>query len=308
MQETAITASSSLQDISNSENTKLEQLIDVPFTKKAIAALLRLFNYFDIYAPRIPAVYDIITIIRFFQLIGGSIMAANTDLFKPGTLTFKVMSVISVLFHVVPVQYRDANLVYILTAIDAILIVFGFYLVITVFQYKTTSKVPRMSLLILSFYIAIGPFIILPLAAQFVGQMISNEIATASKPDSIELILAIVTVTQFVFYIWMMMKTYTTTIIFRATSLQTLEGSAQNKVFLVTLFNTLICAIATDMDRIPQTVITAISMLIYVFSITTVFNCGTFIRHSHQIMILGGSILGIVISAVNFCPAEKQNQ
>ncbi|EAY02046.1 hypothetical protein TVAG_383490 [Trichomonas vaginalis G3] len=173
MAESTASVGRSGSEIEAASVSRFEHLIDIPFSEKMIDSLIALFNYFDIYAPRMELLYTIITFLRFFQLIGGSFMAANLDSFAENTLAQKVVSVITVLFHVVPLEYRRGNEMIILGVVNGILLIMGIYLQVTAFSYKSTSKVPKASLLILSVYLAIGPFLLVPISAQYTGQLLS---------------------------------------------------------------------------------------------------------------------------------------
>ena len=167
MEDTKPTMTSVTTDYQASSLSRYAHLIDIPLSDRILDALISLFNYFDIYAPKMSAIYSIVTFIRFFQLIGGAFMAANLSSFKPGTLTYNAMSIISVLFHAVPLEYRLGNAAYILYAFNGVLIFFGLYLLLTAFIYKRTTKVSRVSTCVLSVFIAIGPYILTPLMGRY---------------------------------------------------------------------------------------------------------------------------------------------
>lgn len=167
MEDKQSTTSMISTDIAISSMSRYDGLIDIPLTDRIIDSLISLYNYFDIYAPKMPMIYNIVTFFRFFQLIGGSFMAANHNAFKPGTLTYDVMSIITVLFHIVPVEYRRGNGYIFLYVVNSILILFAIYLIFTAFSYISTSKVPKISTIVLSIFMAVGPFILLPVSAQY---------------------------------------------------------------------------------------------------------------------------------------------
>lgn len=136
MDDTKQTTQTTFTNYEASSLSRYEGLIDIPLSHRLMDAFISLFNYFDIAAPKMPAVYSIVTYIRFFQLIGGAFFAANISSFRPGTLTYSAMSIISILFHAVPLEYRLGNATYILFTINGIMIFFAFYLTIAAFMYK----------------------------------------------------------------------------------------------------------------------------------------------------------------------------
>ncbi|EAY08483.1 hypothetical protein TVAG_145630 [Trichomonas vaginalis G3] len=165
MEETQPTSTALSTEIATSAMSKYSCLIDIPLSYRVIDSLTSLFNYFDIYAPRMHFFHVIVTVFRFFQLMGGAFMAGNTSSFAKGTLSYSAVSILTIFFHVVPLEYRYGNAVYILYAFNGFLILNGIYLLITAFVYKSTSKVPRVSCILLSIFMAFGPFLCLPIIA-----------------------------------------------------------------------------------------------------------------------------------------------
>lgn len=122
MDEQRVSTTSTDIETSNSVDSRIRQLVDIPIQQKIIESLVSLFNYFDIYGTRIPVLYNIVTILRLFQFVGCAFMAANNNVFRPGTQTYKAMSILSVLFHLVPVEYRVGHEYIILFAVNIVLL------------------------------------------------------------------------------------------------------------------------------------------------------------------------------------------
>ncbi|EAX85133.1 hypothetical protein TVAG_505880 [Trichomonas vaginalis G3] len=298
--EDALTSTSvTYTDFASSSISKYADLIDIPITTRVIDSLISLFNYFDIYAPRIPLIYSVVTCIRFFQLIGGAFFSANTDSFLPGTFAYKVMSIITVLFHIVPLQYRLGKAAIILYSINSVLIVFVVHLLVTAYSYKKTSKVPKISCIILSIFNAVGPYTLIPIVAQYSGQTLSAIIQGTVKPNLKDLLALVISFINIFLFNWINIKAYSISLVFRMCSFQSIEGSPQNKLFITTTFVTLVAALTTYFTAIPSAAMIAISILFFIYCTTTVFNCGTFIKQKHQVMVLGGSILGIELCIAN---------
>ncbi|EAX99450.1 hypothetical protein TVAG_052930 [Trichomonas vaginalis G3] len=281
MEEVKTNTEISSQDFSGSMNSKITALIDVPISDKLIDSLVSLFNYMDIYAPKMPLLYSIVTILRLFQLIGCSMMAANNDVFDPTTLTYKSVSILSVLFHIVPVTYRRGNEPIILLSFNCILFAFGIYLILTACIYRATSKVPDISTYILSVFMAIGPFLILPIIAQYTGTSIGGLIMKRLHADTKLITAVIISCCMIAFYLWMIIKSYTSTLSFRPCSFQTLEGMPQIKLFTTTILITFFSAFTTYLDEMPSLGMSVVSIILYAYNITTVFNCGTFVKTEH---------------------------
>ncbi|EAY19029.1 Adenylate and Guanylate cyclase catalytic domain containing protein [Trichomonas vaginalis G3] len=299
MEEAQTTTSMVSSEIATSSLSRYEGLIDVPLSDKIIDSLTALFNYFDIYAPKMEFVYAIVTFFRFFQLLGGAFMAANLDSFEPGTLTFNAMSIITVLFHVVPVQYRRGNGHIVLLVVNGLLLIFGIYLILPAFLYKKTSKVPSASTKILSIFMAIGPYLLVPISAQYAGQMLSGNISGTLEINAINICSEIISLICISLWMWIIIKAYSIALVFRQLSFASIEGTPQTKLLITTTVVTFASALTTNLTTYPSSAMMIISMLCYIYCCTTCFNCGSFIKKMHTVMVLGGSILGFFLCGAN---------
>lgn len=299
MDDAHISTSASSVDIAITSISKYDGLIDIPFTTKIVDNLVSLFNYFDIYAPRMSFMYSAVTYIRFLQLIGGAFMEANHETFTEGSLADKVINVISVFFYLVPLKFRNGNESIICFCINSVLVFFAIYMVATAFTYKKTSKVSKFSTVVLSIFISFGPFLLVPITADYAGFILSLEIVH-SVPLKLTDILAVVSSVLIIFaYIWLLIKAYSKTLLLRPCSFQSIEGSPQYKLFITTTIVTFISSLTMCFSEVPALISIAISIIFYIYSATTVFNCGTFIKRRHQIMVLSGSIIGILLCIAN---------
>lgn len=238
MEEVQSAPSAPSSSFATTTTSKYDELIDIPVTTKIIEQLISLFNYFDIYAPRMQVLHDIVTIFRFFQLVGGAFMAANLNSFAPGTFTFNVMSVITVFFHLVPLQYRRNKAYIVLSVVNSILIVFAIYLVVTAYLYKKTSKVPDISTKILSIFMAIGPNLLVPISAQFSAQILSGNIVSTVPIDFRNIYSVTTSFLVMIVWTWIIVKAYSKALVFRPTSFASIEGSPQVKLLITTTFVT----------------------------------------------------------------------
>ncbi|EAY04479.1 hypothetical protein TVAG_194440 [Trichomonas vaginalis G3] len=299
MEDSKPTVTTTVTDYASSSLSRYAHLIDIPLSDRILDALISLFNYFDIYAPKMPVLYAVVTYIRFFQLVGGAFMAENVSSFKPGTLAYDTISYISILFHAIPLQYRLGNGAYVLFAFNGILILFGIYLLATAFVYKKTTKVSRFSIIALSAFMAIGPYILTPLITQYTGQIISALIMKERPVNAKDVAAIVMTIVVVSCYLWIMIRSYSSSLVFRPCSFQSIEGSPQNKLYVTTIWVTFVFSLTTYFTRYPSAAMIILSIFFYAYSASTVFRCGTFIKHQHKVMALGGSILGTCLCAAN---------
>ena len=252
--------------------------------------------------------YHIVTILRFFQLVGVSLMATNENIFTPGTLTYRTIGIISMFYNYIPLQKVHDYEEFILMGIVIFLLIFVLYLIVTAFHYKKTSKVSKANTIILSIFIAICPFLFMPVVSQFVGEIISNMVSKVHPITRLSLIAIEVSIFTIGIYFWLMIATYSTSLAFRPISFPTLEGSAQNRLYVCTTVISFLCAFPAHIDKYGAAVIIIISIFVYCYLITTLFNCGTYINLHQQTLVLGGSMLSIIICAVNLYPLVMEYQ
>ena len=69
--------------------------------------LFNLFSYMDSVVPNFFPMHEVISVWRMVQFIGPCLCAANTDLWDPKSTAGKAVSIISVFFHIIPVEYRN---------------------------------------------------------------------------------------------------------------------------------------------------------------------------------------------------------
>lgn len=299
MEEVTSQTSITSTDFATSSISRYEGLIDIPLNERLIDALTSLFNYFDIYAPRMSFVYNIVTFFRFLELLGGSFMAANLNSFVPGTFTFKVMSVLTVFFHLIPLQYRRGNGWIILYVVNSLLIIFGIYLVVVAFKFKKSSKVSNFSTIALSIYLAIGPFLFVPISAQYCGQILSGYISKDVATDVKSSIAVATSAIAILMWMWIIIKAYSISLVFRQVSFQSIEGAPQTRLLITTTIVTFASALTTNFGSYPSAAMMILSIFLYIYCASTVFGCGTFVKKRDQVMALGGSILGILLCAAN---------
>ncbi|EAX84722.1 hypothetical protein TVAG_095300 [Trichomonas vaginalis G3] len=165
-------------------------------------------------------------------------------------------------------------------------------------MYKTTSQSSKISTHVLAIYIAVGPFILIPISVQYFGQIISSLIVGRTK-DVVSIVSSIIGILIVIPYLWIMVKAYLITLTFRPCSFMSIEASPQWKFFFTTLIVTFVSSLTTYFQKWPSLAMICISAAGYVYCGTTCFNGGNFVLELHQVMVLGGSFLGFILCCMN---------
>ncbi|EAY06631.1 hypothetical protein TVAG_322510 [Trichomonas vaginalis G3] len=146
------------------------------------------------------------------------------------------------------------------------------------------------------------PFLFIPISIQFAGQIFSALVEKVYASSLNTIIPIILTAINVFIYTYIIKNCYTMTLSFRCVSYQTLEGAAQCKLFNTTNIVTFFSSLTSYLSQYPSTTFMIVSMLCYLYNCTTFFNCGTFLSIRDQTLILGGSILGFLVSAASLYP------
>ncbi|EAX94015.1 hypothetical protein TVAG_082220 [Trichomonas vaginalis G3] len=302
MEEIQSTSTQNSDDFSSSLSSRLSGLVDIPLSTRIRENVSSLFNFLDIYGPKIPLLHTIVSFIRFFQLIGGAFMASNNDIFDQKTLAFRAINIITVFFHVIPVQYRFGNEYIFLYIINAVLILFGIYLLVCAFIYKKTSAISRFSIVLLTLFMSFVPWLLILISVQYAGQIISAYLAKVYKIEMKSLFAVILTCVCCFTYTWTLVKCYTRTLTFRAMSFQTVESRPQCRLFTTTNLVTFVSSLTSYLTKWPSVGCIVISAFCFLYNAKTVFGCATFVKPVHQTMVLSGSIFGALLSFASIAP------
>ncbi|EAY08484.1 hypothetical protein TVAG_145640 [Trichomonas vaginalis G3] len=111
--------------------------------------------------------------------------------------------------------------------------------------------------------------------------------------------MIVVSIIDEIFFLWILTKSYSVALVFRPMSFASIEGSPQTKLLITTIVVTFVSSLTSYFGPNPSAVMMGISIICYIYSSTTVFNCGTYINRNHQVLVLSGSITGIALCIAN---------
>ena len=294
MEETVSSTKGQTFQLSQSLSSRFEGYIEIPFTSRLRTSLLRIFSYLDNYAPKLTIVYAIITIMRFLQVLGPALMVANKDIWDQDAVTTKVLDLLSICWHIVPVRARAGNEDIIIYCFVVIQLFFVSFLTFTAYQYKTTIRVPKISNIIISIYTACCAFTLPVITTEFVGELLASLISGTTPVSASPIIAIILGAITVGLYVFVLQDCYNFTLTFRATSLISIEGGPQNYLIGCTLFLTILLSVTNGLPKIAQVVLIVISYSPYTFLIMQLFRSASFIHESHQILVLTSCITSYI--------------
>ena len=304
----AVGSFSSSFDVGSASNDRYNGLIKQSFSKQMTQANIGLFSFLDNYAPRMEFVHSLITFFRFMQFIGPAIMISCESLFDHESVGFKTLSIISILYNVVPPSVAAKFCIPFLIGSAALCILTLGTLFGSSFYYRKFANLPKAICVITSFTISIFGFILLPINCNCIGYLLSEMVMKRMDADFLNIFLIVLTLVLLFILQNYMINVYCTSLVFRPCSFMSILPHVQKKILYITMFVTLIGQITARIGSLAAAFGSIINAAAYVFSITIQYDAGSIIHNSSQALLLSGSFFGVcvsIISAIILFAGEK---
>ena len=299
----SVTTSKSLNGrVGSSISSKYADLIGIPFSTQLKMALISIFGYLENYAPRMPVVHVIITFFRFFQIFGPSILVNYASIFDINSNAGLTFSYFSVLYHVVPVQYRVEANEPVLWCCSCLQFLYLLLLTIAAFIYKRTTRLNNCLMHVLNIMTATIIFLVPGLSVEYIGEAISMMITQKSilSLSHLHAVIFAIIITGLMYYLTIYI--YTKTLTFRPCSFMTIESKTQNILYTTTLTITFVSALGSFVHKEAAYVILVILIICYVIIMMTCFMFAFYISEIHRTFVLTASLCGILNCIYNFIP------
>ena len=263
-----------------SSNAKFGGMVKKKAIKRLRNYLFLLIGYIDTISPHFLTMHTIIMFFRILQLIGPALFVASERFFIMGTLEQKFVSYFSVLFHIVPVEYRFKATIYIELIYFIIILIYFITLITSSLVYKTTSKLPKLVISIFSAFDRSVMFIIHPIALQMASQDFSRLLIGMETYTSKTVAIVGVSVTYFcaLTYTFVYAKTMSLTFSFRPNSLLSTSHIPQLYLMSATYLSTVVSGTATYLSKIPCVILVFLTCIISILASLTVFLPASFVR------------------------------
>ena len=291
--------SNSQLQLTNKDENKYGGMIKRSFIKVIRDNLFSLFSYLDSVVPNFYQMHEFISIWRIIQFIGPCFCAANGSLWKYDSTERKAISIISIFYHLIPVEYRvDASIPFefIYCGIN---IIFFLSILLSAKHYKKTAKLPNYLPSILSVYIHTFGYLIHPIALNLIGEDIGRLIDGYSSNNNTLNIVSIV-LSIFCFLIWFVFfdQISVGSFLFRPNSLLSVLSTPQIILFSTTCIVTLLIAIASQLSKYPSVILTMLCAICYLGGILSVYTTGTYISPKHQRLLFSATIISSIVTLI----------
>lgn len=286
--------SMSSTNIQFSSNDKYGGLIKRKMTKQIRDRLYLLLNYFDNTVPQFYILHTVISIWRAIQFIGPSIMAASTVLWVPDSIASNGVSVISVIFHLVPPEYRSKSTIFIELIYFVFLLAFFIAIIGASYYFKETAKLSSKSSSFLTIFMNTFLYILPPIAINISGEVLSTIIQgdKTNFPLALEIICIIFVLLISVFNLYAFHHVIALTVTYRPTSFMTTFSTPQVLIALFTYLTTFLTAVASHLSKLPQAILLIVTAIVYFLSFSVILCPGTCVSLRNRVLLFCCSCSG----------------
>ncbi|OHT13089.1 hypothetical protein TRFO_03529 [Tritrichomonas foetus] len=275
--------SNSLSISGLSSTSKYGGMVDISTYKIARNRLFELVSYVDTcFSPMLP-LQNVISVFRMVQIIMPSFYVAKYENFwNPDSISFKVMSILSVFAHILPPTTRPQYGPFFLIFYVCCHIFLVFFLVISAQYFHTYAHIHKGVVNFFYIYISTFGYLLHPIAFEYIGEIIGQSITDGSI-EVFQLLMVILSFISLGFYAWFYINVASSTVIFRPSSFLTVSSSLQHNFVLCTLFVTFVGSLASKINnRIASLVLMAIMIPGYSFFYFYTLNNNSLVRRTED--------------------------
>lgn len=259
-----VTSITGISSMTGASATKYAGMVKVPAGKRIRNSLFHLFDYITQVAPPMFFLHEVISVWRIIQMLGPALCCSYGILWREPVLRI-TMSVISVVFHIVPSMEREAVSIYVLLAYCVVAFLTILAILLSSWSLSKTARLPDIVPKVIFFILSTLGYLLNPIAINLIGELIGRMITNPNKfVTPLNIIGIVLSLVLMCIYDWLFVSVYTLTILFKPDSLMAVLPFAQKLNVLMILPVTLLPAIASQLDRTPSIVLTLITAVIYI--------------------------------------------
>ena len=269
-------SSSYIQD-SNIEE-KYRGLIKESFIRKIRNSLYNFYSYAYITANDFDIVHYVMSFWRLWQFMVPC-LAANYPIWNISSFSGQLVNIITIIGQFIPVQSREiAALPFV---IACIIVDFLLIIVVSIFGYIliAQAQLPHFVANVIVF-LSTSLFLLIQYpCAQFVGETLGQWImGTNHYSTAATAVCTILGIVAYHIYFFIVRNLISMSVMFRPFSLLTISHKTQTLFFSAGSIISLLCGIASQLDKIPRIILTVVMAILYFLCIFTEFYHGGLVR------------------------------
>ena len=276
-------------------DTKFGGLVEQSVTKKVRNRLFQLMSYMDEVVPPLYMLHSFIGAWRIVQLLGPCLAAPYDSYWKPG-VSKSIIQIVSVIFHIVPPQYRWDGAAIVQFIYAGLLLIFDIISVMSAFILRKNAKLPTFLAIITSASVNTIMYILHPVAVEMFGESLGL-LLTRTKtryPAFLEIIAMVFAIVFFCGAGWFFIHVSSFAFVFRPGSLQSVLNSVQIFIAFMTYAITLVTAVASKLPLWPKTILTFAAAILYISVVWVFYAKGTVISTLSRIALGMSAIAGCI--------------
>lgn len=281
--------------------TKYGGMVKIPATKRIRNSLFHLFDYITQVAPPMFFLHEFISVWRIIQILGPALCCSFPRLWSDHILKL-TMSVISVVFHIVPSIVREEATIYVLLIYSVIALLTVVTILGSSWYLSRTARLPDIIPNIIFFVFSTLGYLLSPIAINLIGELIGRMI---HYPDTfvtpLNLVGIIASMVLMCVYDWLFVSVYTLTILFKPDSLMAVLPFAQKLNILMILPVTFIPALASQLDRVPSIILCLVTAVIYVIWTFLIPINGGLVKKWQQQAMMATTISSAIFLIIGAC-------
>ncbi|OHT15047.1 Adenylate and Guanylate cyclase catalytic domain containing protein [Tritrichomonas foetus] len=304
-----ISTSSASSLISVDIATKYNDILEISLKKRIRNALFALFNYVSLTSPKFIILHSVVSFWRAAQYFWPALAADSKDVWGESSISYKVLSVLTIFFQIVPVRCRhlidkseyqnnpdkvtylsygnDPSFLFLLV-FSIVFIGFFNFLLFFAFSFEKNARVPTIvSYMIAVFFSTVGylvPSGVASVSGGLLGRVINNPDDLGSNIGNIFMFLIANTVS--IVYQYLQSSIYSASIAFKIDSLPSVTPKTSFLTSVTYLIATLFMGIASQLNSTPRIICMIVSIITYGLTIPSILLNGGYVKVIHTKLLL----------------------
>ncbi|OHT07082.1 Adenylate and Guanylate cyclase catalytic domain containing protein [Tritrichomonas foetus] len=259
------------------------------------------FNHLFSISPNFFPLHYTVAAFRILQLVGPSLACQISNFWGADSFNFKVMSVLSVFFNMIPPIYRHDGAFYFFIIFLAVNLAFIIYMVMSAMVFRKVASLNSFSVKITNIILSSFHYLTFPVAFELSGQTLScyafNHHVTSF--NTAKLALALISIIYCIIFTFIILKPIMETLFFRPASFLSITYIPQLLVFGETCLINFLFGLAANID-VPQIqgIIVLCCSVIYFIGLFIPFFLGGFVKPVITTSIILSGFVGCFTSLV----------
>lgn len=280
----------------STDSSKYDGLIQESKVKKFTKSMINVLNYIDSMISPLNYVHSVVSVWRLIQIFGYMFLSNFRTLNPDNSTIHKFFNYFSILWNVVPIDYRDKSSFIIAVIYFAGTSIFFGVFAATAYYYQHYGTLNVAAMYFIHLFISVPGYLLQGPLLEICFETIGKIIASVDTYWSLGYNIAtwiLVIITYFTWYFFYR-QIYSFSLVFRPTSLMTITGWQQMATFQTATFSAIIVGLATFLPRTSQGVFMIIGSLASLSAYFSIYKNFVLVSFWHNSVFLCFTISGLI--------------